>query len=383
MSKVDIVVGLQMGDEGKGKIVDKFSEWYDIVARFGGGDNAGHTLYKDGRKIVLHNIPSGILNPECLNVIGNGCVINPISFKAEVEMLIEYGIDVSNLVISNKAHIITPFHIEWDKHNEQKLGPMKIGSTLKGIGPCYTDKTARKGLRVMDILKNDFSLWGLKMSNQLGLPFDPPNLTEFYQACEYMKGFRIEETHVLINKSLDEGKTVLAEGAQAFGLDIDFGTYPYVTSSVTSTGGVCQGLGVSPRRIGNIYGVIKAYYTRVGNGPFETELFDDVGNKICAAGNEFGSTTGRKRRCGWLNVDELKEAVMVTGANMLVLTKVDVLDGFEEVKVLNDGKLISFTGWDSANAGNVELGHFISELNDMLGVDIHRVSCGTGRDDIF
>jgi adenylosuccinate synthase len=382
MSKVDVVIGLCSGDEGKGKIVDKFSKNYDIIARFGGGDNAGHTLYKDGKKIVLHNIPSGILNTNCLNIIGNGCVINPISFKKEIEMLIENGVDVSNLVISDRAHIITPIHIEWDKFNERQLGSKKIGSTLKGIGPCYTDKVSRNGLRVRDIFMSDFHLWGIKMNNKVGLPFDCPDLTEFYESCKYMSKFRIEETHVLINKALDDGQRVLAEGAQAFGLDIDFGTYPYVTSSVTSTAGVCQGLGVSPKRIGEIYGVIKAYNTRVGNGPFETELFDEIGEKMCEVGKEFGSTTGRKRRCGWLNLDELKEAIMVTGTEHIILTKVDVLEGFEEVKVMNNGKLISFTGWDSSK-NNVELEYFISQLNVMLGVDVSMVSYGPGRDDVF
>jgi len=372
-----------MGDEGKGKIVDYLSKDYDIIARFGGGDNAGHTLFKNGKKIVLHNIPSGILNKDVLNVIGNGCVINPISFKAEVEMLMENGVDVSNIVISDRAHIITPFHIKWDAYNESKLGNNKIGSTLKGIGPCYTDKTSRKGLRVRDIQEPDFSSWGVRMMQQTKLPFNPPNLTEFYKACEFMRKFRIEETHILINKALDKGQRVLAEGAQAFGLDVDFGTYPYVTSSVTSTGGVCQGLGVSPKLIGNIYGVVKAYYTRVGNGPFITELFDDVGDEICEVGKEFGSTTGRKRRCGWLNLDELKEAIMVTGTSDIILTKVDVLEGFDEVKVLSDGELISFPGWNTTSHKDVELDHFLETIKNILGIPFKLISHGPERDDIY
>jgi len=379
---VDVVIGLQYGDEGKGKIVDKLSKDYDIVARFGGGDNAGHTLYKDGDKIVLHNIPSGILNPKCLNIIGNGCVINPISFKKELEMLIGKGVDVSNLVISDRAHIITPYHIAWDAYNENKMGSSKIGSTLKGIGPCYTDKSSRKGLRVMDIIEPEFKMWGVKMANQTGLPFDPPSLVEFYEAIEYMRNFRIEETHKLINRSLDDGLGVLAEGAQAYGLDIDFGTYPYVTSSVTNVGGVCQGLGVSPKRIGTIFGIAKAYCTRVGNGPFETELNDKVGDDICKAGNEYGSTTGRKRRCGWLNLDELKEAIMVTGTERLIITKVDALEGFEEVKALNESEYVSFKGWETSQ-NNDEVSLFIKGLSDMLETEIYAVSYGPGRDEIF
>jgi len=379
MGKVDCVLGLCFGDEGKGKIVDYLSKRYDVVARFGGGDNAGHTIYKDGDKIVLHLIPSGILNPETLNIIGNGVVINPISFKKEVEMLEKLGIDVrSNLVISDKAHLITPLHKSWDHYNESGD---KIGTTLKGIGPCYSDKTSRRGIRVGDIFKSDFHFLGIKLRNQIGLPFDIPDLKEFFEACEYLKSFRIEKTEILINSILDSGKMVLAEGAQASGLDIDFGSYPYVTSSATTTAGVCQGLGVSPKRIGKVWGVIKAYTTRVGNGPFETELFDDIGDEICKIGNEFGSTTGRKRRCGWLNLDEIKYYSMICGVDEFVMTKSDVLSEFEEVKVYLDGEYRSFIGWNSPDSK--EFLEFIKFIEDSTGIKVGIVSCGVGRNDLI
>ena len=377
---VDIVIGMQFGDEGKGKIVDYLADNYDVIARFGGGDNAGHTLYKDGEKIVLHNIPSGILNSDKINIIGNGCVINPISFMKEVKELESKGIDVrSNLVISDKAHVITPIHIEWDRFNESQRSD-KIGTTMKGIGPCYTDKVSRKGLMVKDVIRSDFNSWGVKMNNQIGLPFDVPSLTEFYKAIEFLKQFQIRETEILINELLDYGKKVLAEGAQAFGLDIDFGTYPYVTSSVTSVAGVCQGLGVSPKRIGKIYGVIKAYTTRVGNGPFDTELFDEDGNKMCQIGNEFGSTTGRKRRCGWLNLDEVKRAVTICGVDELIMTKVDVLNGFERVSILINGELLDLPGWDSSVS--IHLSEFISKVSEYVKSPITYISNGVNKNDM-
>lgn len=379
MSKVDCVIGLCFGDEGKGKIVDYLAKNYDIVARFGGGDNAGHTLFRDGKKIVLHLIPSGILNEGTLNIIGNGTVINPISFKKEVELLQSLGIDVkSNLIISDKAHIITPIHKTWDAYNERGG---KIGTTLKGIGPCYSDKISRKGIRVGDIFNSSFSLLGIDLHNQIGLPFDLPDLREFFDACEFMKGFRIEKTEILINRFLDEGRSVLAEGAQASGLDIDFGSYPYVTSSTTTTAGVCQGLGVSPKRIGKVWGVIKAYTTRVGNGPFETELFDEVGDEICKRGNEFGSTTGRKRRCGWLNLDEIKYHSTICGVDEFVMTKSDVLSGFEEVKILLDGEYKLLSGWKTTDSE--EFWKFIEFVEKSTGVKVSIVSCGVGRNDLI
>ena len=382
MSKVDCLIDLSYGDCGKGKMVDYLSKNYDIIARFCGGDNAGHTIYKDDKKIVLHSIPSGILNDNTLNVIGNGVIINPISFKQEVEMLESLGVDVkSRLVISDKAHIITPLHKAWDVYNESQLGNNKIGSTLKGIGPCYTDKVSRKGLRVKDIFSNDFQLIGIKWNNQIGLPFEMPNLSEFFDACKFLKQFRIESTEILLNKLLDEGKKVLAEGAQATGLDIDFGSYPFVTSSVTTTAGVCQGLGVSPKRIGTVWGVIKAYTTRVGNGPFTTELFDEIGEEICKKGNEFGSTTGRKRRCGWLDLDEIKYNAMICGVDKLVLTKSDVLYGFDEVKIFSNGEYKTFKGWNGINSSEFE--QFISFIESETNIPVGLVSCGTGRNDIL
>ena len=380
--KVDCVIGLQMGDEGKGKIVDYLSKNYDLVARFSGGDNCGHTIYKDDQKIVLHLIPSGILNDNILNVIGNGVIINPISFKQEVEMLQSHGIDVkSRLVISDKAHIITPLHKSWDAYNESQLGTSKIGSTLKGIGPCYTDKVARKGVRVKDIFKPNFHLLDVEWNNQVGLPFDIPNLKEFFEACNFLKLFRIEPTEILLNNILDEGKKVLAEGAQATGLDIDFGSYPYVTSSVTTTAGVCQGLGVSPKRIGTVFGVIKAYTTRVGNGPFTTELFDEIGEEICKKGNEYGSTTGRKRRCGWLDLDEIKYNAMICGVDKFVLTKSDVLDNFNEVKIFSNSQYQNLKGWSGTDTN--EFDNFISFIESETNIPVGLVSCGTGRNDIL
>lgn len=382
MSKVDVVIGLQYGDEGKGKIVDYLAKNYDAIARFSGGDNAGHTIYKDTEKIVLHLIPSGILNPNIINIIGNGVVINPISFKQEVEMLYSHGIDVkSRLIISDKAHIITPLHKGWDTYNESQLGSSKIGSTLKGIGPCYTDKVSRKGLRVYDIFKPDFHLLSIKWNNSVGLPFECPDLKEFFEACKFLKEFQIKKTEILINNLLKENKKILAEGAQATGLDIDFGSYPYVTSSVTTTAGVCQGLGVAPNKIGTVYGVIKAYSTRVGNGPFKTELFDKVGEEICKKGNEFGSTTGRKRRCGWLNLDEIKYNSMICGVDKLVLTKSDVLDNFDEVKILSDDKYQNFKGWSGTNSNEFE--KFISFIESETDIPVKLVSYGTGRNDIL
>jgi len=382
MSKVDCVIGLQMGDEGKGKIVDYLAKNYDVIARFGGGDNAGHTIYKDNEKIVLHIIPSGILNSNIINIIGNGVVINPIAFKQEVQMLQSHGIDVkSRIVISDKAHIITPLHKAWDAYNESQLGNQKIGSTLKGIGPCYTDKVSRKGLRVSDIFKPDFNLLGVKWNNTMGLPFECPDLSEFFEACKFMKDFKIEPTEILINNLLKEGKRILAEGAQATGLDIDFGSYPYVTSSVTTTAGVCQGLGIAPNKIGTVYGVIKAYVTRVGNGPFTTELFDEIGEEICKKGNEYGSTTGRKRRCGWLDLDEVNYNAMICGVDEFVLTKSDVLTGFEEIKMYSGGNLETIKGWNKIDSK--EFDQFISKIEENTNIPLTIISCGSGRNDII
>ena len=390
-SKIDVVLGNSFGDEGKGKIVDYLAKNYDVIARFGGGDNCGHTVYKDDQKIVLHLIPSGILN-DCTNIIGNGVVINPISLKKEIEMLEELGVDVkSKLIISDKANIITPYHIIKDRINEELRGDGKIGSTLKGIGPCYTDKVARVGWRIGDILKDnfkklfqeDFILKCESAKTTFIYNGDAPDITEFFEACDYIKQFKIESTEILINQLLDQGFKILAEGAQATGLDIEFGTYPYVTSSVTSTAGVCIGLGVSPKRIGKVYGIIKAYTTRVGNGPFETELFDEIGDEICKKGNEFGSTTGRKRRCGWLDLDQVKYYSMICGVDELVITKGDVLSGFETIKYYYDDQYHSVDGWSELSESLDEnFLNYIDKIQNILNIPVTIVSYGVNRNDV-
>ena len=390
-SKIDVVLGNSFGDEGKGKIVDYLAKNYDVIARFGGGDNCGHTVYKDDQKIVLHLIPSGILN-DCTNIIGNGVVINPISLKKEIEMLEELGVDVkSKLIISDKSNIITPYHIIKDRINEELRGDGKIGSTLKGIGPCYTDKVARVGWRIGDILKDnfkklfqeDFILKCESAKTTFIYNGDAPDITEFFEACDYIKQFKIESTEILINQLLDQGFKILAEGAQATGLDIEFGTYPYVTSSVTSTAGVCIGLGVSPKRIGKVYGIIKAYTTRVGNGPFETELFDEIGDEICKKGNEFGSTTGRKRRCGWLDLDQVKYYSMICGVDELVITKGDVLSGFETIKYYYDDQYHSVDGWSELSESLDEnFLNYIDKIQNILNIPVTIVSYGVNRNDV-
>ena len=390
-SKIDVVIGNSFGDEGKGKIVDYLAKNYDVIARFGGGDNCGHTVYKDDQKIVLHLIPSGILN-NCTNIIGNGVVVNPISLKKEIEMLEELGVDVkSKLIISDKANNITPYHIIKDRINEELRGNEKIGSTLKGIGPCYTDKVARVGWRIGDILKEnfkklfqeDFILKCESAKTTFIYNGDAPDITEFFEACDYIKQFKIESTEILINQLLDQGFKILAEGAQATGLDIEFGTYPYVTSSVTSTAGVCIGLGVSPKRIGKVYGIIKAYTTRVGNGPFKTELFDEIGDEICRKGNEYGSTTGRKRRCGWLDLDQVKYYSMICGVDELVITKGDVLSGFETVKYYYDNQYHSVDGWSELSESLDEnFLNYIDKIQNILNIPVTIVSYGVNRNDV-
>jgi len=383
MSTIDVVLGLCFGDEGKGKIVDYLAKDYDAVARFNGGDNAGHTLYKDGEKIVLHLIPSGILN-NCLNIIGNGVVINPISLKKEIQMLESMGIDVkSKLIISNKSHIITPAHINIDTWNEESKGESKIGSTLKGIGPCYSSKCDRTGVRIGDILdKTRDEFWSIIISGGVkGWNFKTNQLFgEFYEACKFLTNYRIESTEILLNDLLKQGKRILAEGAQASGLDIDFGTYPYVTSSPTTIGGVIQGLGVPPKRIGTVWGVMKAYSTRVGNGEFPSEIFTDIGELICQRGNEYGSTTGRKRRCGWLDLDQIKYSVMINGIDSIIMTKVDVLDGIGKIQIMNNKSLIEMDGW-SSNEDHT-LRKYVKYIESEVGVPIGGISFGSGRNDL-
>jgi adenylosuccinate synthase len=395
MSKIDVLIGLQFGDEGKGKIVDYLSQDYDVIARFSGGDNAGHTIYtKNGQKIVLHLIPSGILN-DCINIIGNGVVINPFSLREEILMLESLGVDVkSKLIISDKAHILSPTHVKFDRAYEIQKGKMAIGSTLKGIGPCYTDKIARKGFRVKDIFNKDFQekfrlkylddLTLISYLNRSDIDYSQKELDSFYEALEFLKGYKIEQTEILINKYLDEDKSILAEGAQAAGLDIEFGTYPYVTSSLTTTSGVCLGLGVAPKRIGTVFGVIKAYSTRVGNGPFTTELFDEVGEFISKNGNEIGATTGRKRRCGWLDLEQVKYSCMICGVDQLIMTKSDVLSELKEVKYYN-GKYQVFNGWGKLNRKGVDINftNYVESIQNELKTPISIISFGTNRDDIM
>lgn len=340
---VDILLGLQWGDEGKGKIVDYIAPDYDVVARFQGGPNAGHTLVFEGKKYVLHQIPSGIFRPQVLNIIGNGVVLDAVIFKKEIDMLRQAGIEArQNLHISKRAQLILPSHRMLDAASEKEKGENKIGSTLKGIGPTYMDKYARQGLRVGDITSKDFQDKYRQLVNrhkQL-LDFYDFNYShladeeyEFFEALEHLKSFNLSETEYLVNDYLQNGKQILAEGAQGSLLDIDFGSYPYVTSSSTIAAGACTGLGIGPKHIREVMGIFKAYCTRVGSGPFPTELHDEVGENLRKAGHEFGSTTGRPRRCGWLDLPALKYACMINGVTKLFMMKADVLSELPEIKV--------------------------------------------------
>ena len=346
---VDLLLGLQWGDEGKGKIVDVLTESYDIIARFQGGPDAGHTLEFDGIKHVLHTIPSGIFHPSAINLIGNGVVIDPVIFEKELENLLHYNIDFSNkLLISKKAHLILPTHRLLDAASEAAKGKAKIGSTLKGIGPTYMDKTGRNGMRVGDILSKEWkerykalTQKHLKMLNfhNVALEYDLEELeTEFFKSIEILKKCQIIDSESYIHKAQDMGKKILAEGAQGSLLDVDFGTYPFVTSSTTTAAGACTGLGVAPNKIKEVFGIFKAYTTRVGSGPFPTELFDEVGERIARIGHEFGATTGRARRCGWIDLVALKYAIRVNGVTQLMMMKGDVLSGLETISVCNQYK---------------------------------------------
>lgn len=340
--KIDILLGLQWGDEGKGKIVDAISPGYDLIARFQGGPNAGHSLEFNNVKHVLHLIPSGIFHPEKLNLIGNGVVIDPSVFKKEIEELGPPVKDLSErLVISSRANLILPTHRILDAAYECQKGMTKIGSTLKGIGPAYTDKISRNGLRAGDILRKDFrELFEKHTSRHLAIlknydfPFDLDQFSEgWFEGIELLRKFRILNTEYLVGDYLKKGKKVLAEGAQGTMLDVDFGSYPFVTSSNTISAGACTGLGVSPKLIGEIFGIFKAYCTRVGTGPFPTELNNETGEILRKNGHEFGSTTGRPRRCGWLDLPALKYSIMINGITRLFMTKADVMSGFDIVKI--------------------------------------------------
>lgn len=369
---VDVILGLQWGDEGKGKIVDVFTPRYDIIARFQGGPNAGHTIHFDGKKFVLHTIPSGILHRGTLNVIGNGVIIDPYILMKEVAKLREADFDpAENLLISRRAHLILPTHRLLDATFETAKGAEKIGSTLKGIGPTYTDKMGRNGLRVGNIREPDFRgkydrlreehlrVIGFHGTDLDSVKIDGFSFSEYetnwLNAITRMEEFRFIDSEQFLNLSLDAGKSVLAEGAQGALLDVDFGSYPFVTSSNTISAGVCSGLGISPHRIGTIFGVFKAYCTRVGSGPFPTELFDETGERMRQRGNEFGSTTGRPRRCGWLDLPALNYSVMLNGVDRLVMMKSDVLDPFGKIRVCThyekDGRRLDAFPFDLSDPG--------------------------------
>ncbi|WP_341905579.1 adenylosuccinate synthase [Fluviicola taffensis] len=347
--KVDVLLGLQWGDEGKGKIVDVLTPQYDIIARFQGGPNAGHTLEFEGIKHVLHTIPSGIFHSNVLNLIGNGVVIDPVVFQKELEKLAPFNIDIKKrLVVSKKAHLILPTHKLLDAASEASKGKNKIGSTLKGIGPTYMDKTGRNGLRVGDIFlpsfKDKYNALVEKHLNMLkhyeGFEYDLAELEgPWMEGIEVLKGLTAVDSEQYLNDAMKAGKKILAEGAQGTMLDIDFGTYPYVTSSNTVTAGTCTGLGIAPSKIGDVIGIFKAYCTRVGSGPFPTELEDEVGERIRQEGREFGSTTGRPRRCGWIDLPAMKYAIMINGVTELAMMKADVLDKFDTIRACTKYKV--------------------------------------------
>jgi adenylosuccinate synthase len=414
--KVDVLLGLQWGDEGKGKIVDVLAPKYDVVARFQGGPNAGHTLEFDGIKHVLHQIPSGIFREKTKNIIGNGVVLDPIVFKAEIEKLSKYDLDSkSNLFISKKATLIVPTHRLLDQAYEKAKGDDKIGSTLKGIGPSYQDKIGRQGLRVGDILSTNFKEKFSKLVNvhfeilkNHDIKFNWAELeTQFFDAVAFLKQFNLIDSEYFINDELKKGSTILAEGAQGSLLDIDFGSYPFVTSSNTVTAGACTGLGIAPSRIGEVFGIFKAYSTRVGSGPFPTELLDEEGEKMRKEGNEFGSTTGRPRRCGWIDLPSLKYSIMINGVTQLLMMKADVLNIFSTIKVcthyqLSDGTITEtmpyeyitqkitpvyteLKGWECSLAGITktsmpkELNDYVVYLEKALEVPITVISIGPDR----
>ncbi|MES2138935.1 MAG: adenylosuccinate synthase [Bacteroidota bacterium] len=414
--KVDVLLGLQWGDEGKGKIVDVLTPKYDIIGRFQGGPNAGHTLEFNGIKHVLHTIPSGIFHDKKINVVGNGVVIDPVIFKKEIDALVKLNVDVkSKLVISKRAHLILPTHRLLDAASEASKGKEKIGSTLKGIGPTYMDKTGRNGLRVGDIdspdFKNKYNALVEKHKQLLNFYNYQYNLTElepaFFEGIEVLKSLKRVESEHYIDEALKNNKAILAEGAQGSLLDIDFGSYPFVTSSNTICAGACTGLGIAPNKIGNVIGIFKAYCTRVGSGPFPTELNDEVGEQIRKTGNEFGSTTGRPRRTGWLDLPALKYAIMINGVTELMMMKADILSGFETIKVCThynyQGEKINYlpydyspellspvykelkgwnqdlTGLNSPDQMPEELNEYISFIEREAGVPISIVSVGPDR----
>ncbi len=415
---VDVLLGLQWGDEGKGKIVDVLTPKYDVITRFQGGPNAGHTLEFNNIKHVLHTIPSGIFRENKINIIGNGVVIDPIVFKKEIESLKKIGFELSkNLYISKKAHLILPTHRILDAASEQQKGLTKIGSTLKGIGPTYKDKVGREGLRVGDLLHNFQEKYNSRVENHKTLlsgfyQFDYKKILseceqEWFESIELLKTFQITDTEHLINDLLKQEKPILAEGAQGTLLDIDFGSYPFVTSSNTICAGACTGLGIAPQKIGKVYGIFKAYCTRVGMGPFPTEQLEETGQRLRDAGNEYGSTTGRPRRCGWLDLVALKYSTMLNGVTELIMMKADVLDTFDTIKICvgyeingevvehfpfeltDDVKpvFVELPGWET-DLTNIktqdefpeELNNYIGFIEDEMGIPVSIASVGPNRE---
>jgi len=417
---VDVILGLQWGDEGKGKIVDFFAPNYDIIARFQGGPNAGHTLYVEDKKIVLHQIPSGIFHQNTTNIIGNGVVLDPVTLKRECEAVASFGIDVKkNLFISQRTNLIVPTHRALDKASETSKGESKIGSTLKGIGPSYMDKTGRNALRVGDIMDKSFVTQYIKLRLKHQKLLDNFHFIEdithweeeFFEAVEFLRTLNIVNGEYFINEQIGNGKKVLAEGAQGSMLDIDFGTFPFVTSSNTISAGVCTGLCIAPQKINEVLGVTKAYCTRVGGGPFPTELNDETGEELRKIGNEFGATTGRPRRCGWIDLVALKYTCMLNGITKVIMTKADVLDSFKNLKVcieyIINGKQTDkipfqlmhsdvkpnykgLDGWhcDSTGlkTGDIlpgEMQRYISFINQYIGAPVSYISNGPQREQII
>lgn len=418
---VDVILGLQWGDEGKGKIVDYFAPNYNVIARFQGGPNAGHTLFINKQKVVLHQIPSGIFHQNTVNLIGNGVVLDPVTLKRECDKVSAMGIDVrKNLFISQRTNVIVPTHRALDKASEAQKGESKIGSTLKGIGPAYMDKTGRNALRVGDILDKSFTTQYIKLRLKHQKLLDNFHFNEditaweeeFFEAIEFLKTLNIVNGEYFINDKINKGQKVLAEGAQGSMLDIDFGTFPFVTSSNTISAGVCTGLGIAPKHIKEVIGISKAYCTRVGGGPFPTELHDDIGEEIRKIGGEFGATTGRPRRCGWIDLVALKFSCMINGVTQVVLTKADVLDSFEELKAAvayningTETNEVSFNlskqnveaiyknfeGWYKTPSAAVtskmplpkEMQDYFSFINNYIGAPIKFVSNGPNREQII